>query len=76
MRPGPAPGRRRPGSPDLDHCAICLGLLASANFVAAAPTPLPVPAGADLVYLEAAFHGTGARGPATFPPATTRTSPL
>jgi hypothetical protein len=37
----PAPGA--PASPDLDHCAIGLGLLAAGNFIIAGPMQLPVP---------------------------------
>jgi hypothetical protein len=37
----PAPSA--PASPDLDYCAIGLGLLAAGNFIIAGPMQLPVP---------------------------------
>src|SRR5215208_6231730 len=55
---GPRDRRHAPGAPngpDLDHCAVGLGLLAGASFVIAGPAPLPVPTGADPTRLEAPF---------------------
>jgi hypothetical protein len=37
------PSPDTPVSPDLDHCAIGLGLLAAGNGIIAGATPLPVP---------------------------------
>jgi hypothetical protein len=47
------PGSPAPKTPDLDHCAIGLGLLASANFIAAGSTPLAIPTDAGHIHLEA-----------------------
>ena len=49
------PGFPAQKTPDRDHCAIGLGLLASANFIAAGSMPLPIPTGAGHIHLEATF---------------------
>jgi hypothetical protein len=57
-----------PASPDLDHCAIGLGLLAGASVVLAGSAPLPAPTGIDPAYLEAAPAAPAPRVPRHFRP--------
>jgi hypothetical protein len=48
----PLPGA--PGNPDLDRCAVRLGLLAGGSAVIAGPLPLPIPTCVAAVGLHAA----------------------
>jgi hypothetical protein len=62
------PAPTTPKKPDLDHCAIGLGLLASVSFLDAGPAPLPVPTGADPAHLEAASATSAPTLPPHFRP--------